>query len=1428
LNIAYPPELPVSAKREEIARALREHQVVIVSGETGSGKTTQLPKILLELGYGGGTSQADIAANSTAAGTSQASVTADPADAAPSSNVAAGAITVNTERTSSRLAPQPSRQPQGVSAADAAVHRSDTASGGPTSGHPHAVKGPATKRLPMIAHTQPRRIAARSVAERIAQELGTTLGQVVGYQVRFTDHSGPDTRLKVMTDGVLLAQIQRDPELRAYDAIIVDEAHERSLNIDFLLGYLTNLLPRRPDLKVVITSATIDSDLFARHFGPRPAAPDRPLTPAASSPASDVTISATSPASLTPNGSSTKSATKAPVKSTIASVPEPPTPGQVPTPISAPTPTATPPGSPAVPSTAPAASAPVIHVTGRTYPVEIRYRPPGQAGIPEDQPAAIVAAARELLHEGDGDILVFCSGEREIRDAADALTAIPALEVLPLFSRLSAAEQHRIFERHSRRRIVLATNVAETSLTVPGIHYVIDPGTARISRYSKATKVQRLPIEPISQASANQRAGRCGRIAKGVCIRLYTEEDFETRPQFTDPEIRRTSLAAVILQMIAVGVAHSPADVTRFPFVQPPDPSGVNDGVKLLQELGALESLEAGRTRLTEVGRALARIPLDPRLARMLVEAERLGVAREVTVIAAALSIQDPRERPLEFRAQADQLHARFNDPTSDFLSLLNLWEYLRAARQDTSSSAFRRLVRSEYLNYLRIREWQDLVKELKRALRSALRSALGSASGPMPPGDSANTRSGRQGRGRQPTVERGAGRGNGTNHNRGGGPERSAAGNSGGAKRDAAGHGGVLGLAASGGTEPGGAGGGTEPSTAGNSGGIARDKGKASAVLAEMVGRKTAVRAGGDRAASDNQASNQLAASGKVRAGGDRAALGKVRAGSKAAASGAKTEPSTEPTAGPTGQSEWPAELIHRALLTGLLSQIGLLEATKVGRSGHQPARPERRSTEAQRGTYLGARGVKFGIFPGSVLKRKSPTWVMAAELVETTRMWARTCAGINPEWVEQAAPHLARRTYAEPRWSAKRGAAVITERVVVYGLPVVAGRVVLLAHQDPALARELFIRHALVEGEWATHHPFYRRNRELLERAEQLAARSRTTGQTIWDQDLFDFYDARIPRSVVSARHFDAWWKQASRKDPDQLSFSTEILQDGALEQATADFPDQWRQGEFTLDLTYEYVFGAEQDGVTVHLPVSYANQIRAPGFDWQVPGLRQDLIAALIKTLPKPLRAELLPAKDTARQAVIALGPPEDWLGSDGAVMPLVRALSQVFYQLRGVQVPAEAWNWEGVPDHLRITFRVEAPNGRVLASGHDLRQVLEQATPEVGAAIARVVESSRRNRRGGGGEGVRGSVLGGPDAVGWDSAGGGAEVVGGVGVGAGGPAARAVADEARRTWEVPPGVTWMAEVVLVQVLGVVVPGELPVERTGGNRKRSQVIG
>jgi ATP-dependent helicase HrpA len=1047
--VVYPEQLPVSARRAEIARAISEHQVVIVAGETGSGKTTQLPKIALELGRG---------------------------------------------------------------------------------------------RDGQIGHTQPRRIAARTVAERIADELGTSIGELVGYQVRFTDESSDRTLVKVMTDGILLAQIQRDPELRAYDTLIIDEAHERSLNIDFILGYLAQLLPRRPELKVVITSATIDSARFAAHFA-SPAAPDHPD------------------------------------------------------------------GTPA----------PVVEVTGRTYPVEVRYRPlspdrptddpdeahrpatrapaapgPGPAAEDRDLMTAICEAVDELAAEGPGDVLVFLSGEREIRDAEDALRSHlgprvqdarrpDAVELLPLYGRLSAAEQHRVFQPHGTRRVVLATNVAETSLTVPGIRYVVDPGTARISRYSKATKVQRLPIEPISQASANQRSGRCGRVADGIAIRLYSEEDYASRPRFTEPEILRTSLASVILQMIAVGVAAGPDDVASFPFVDPPDVRAVRDGVQLLTELAALEAGPGG-TRLTETGRALAQLPMDPRLARMIVEGGRRGVAREVMIVAAALSIQDPRERPVEQRPQADQAHARFADPASDFLTYLNLWQYVRDAQRDLSGSAFRRLCRSEYLNYLRLREWQDVVTQLKE-----LAKPLGIAMNP---------------------------------------PRRT------------------------------------------------------------------------DRDLSAGSADREDPAT---------AARGSLRL-------------------------EWDADRIHVSLLSGLLSQIGMPEASAL--TGGAPPRgkggraPDRRG----RNEYLGARGARFAIFPGSALAKKPPAWVMAGELVETSRLWARDAARIQPEWAEDLATHLVKRSYSEPSWSSKQGAAMALERVMLYGVPIVTGRRVLFGKVDAEHARELFIRHALVEGDWTTHHAFFAENRRLLDEAEDLEARSRRRGLVVDDDALFDFYDERIPDDVVSARHFDQWWKGARRRDPDLLTFTRELLvaDDAGVDESS--FPSTWPQADLALPLTYQFQPGTDADGVTVHVPLVALARVQPDGFDWMVPGLREELVTATIRALPKPVRVQLVPAPDVARDVVAWFDAhTASWADTvrAGDAAPSFRAtFRQAVRALRDVEVPEDAVDDDRLPPHLRMTFRVVDDRGRVVDEGKDLAVLQRRLAARTQDAVSTAVRSAVR--------------------------------------------------------------------------------------------------
>ncbi len=971
MRIQFPAELPVSARREDIAAAIADHQVVIVAGETGSGKTTQIPKICLELGRGAGGRE--------------------------------GAL---------------------------------------------------------IGHTQPRRIAARSVAERIAEELGTELGDVIGYQVRFTDRTSAAGRVKVMTDGILLAELQRDRDLRRYDTLIIDEAHERSLNIDFILGYLKRLLPRRPDLKVVITSATIDVERFSRHFD----------------------------------------------------------------------------------------GAPVIEVSGRTYPVETRYRPlvarpeedeDGEVVV-RDQTEAITAAVDELFAEIDGDILVFLPGEREIRDTADALAkkaagrsgGVGGFDVVPLYSRLSAAEQHRVFEPHTRRRVVLATNVAETSLTVPGVTAVIDTGVARISRYSVRTKVQRLPIEPISQASANQRSGRCGRIEAGIAIRLYSEEDFLARPEFTEPEILRTTLASVILQMTSLGLG----DVARFPFVEPPDARNVRSGTMMLEELGALAPGESGRPRLTKIGRSLARLPIDPQLGRMLLEADRLGCLREVLVIAAALSLQDPRERPADQQAKADEKHSRFRDQRSDFMAILNLWEHLRAQQRELGSSAFRRMCRNEYLNYLRVREWQEFESQLRQ--------------------------------------------------------------------------------------------------------------------VAKQVGMTVPPRESGGARADEN--------------------------------------------------------LVHRALLAGLLSHIGQRDPDPSTGSGQR------------RRDYLGARGARFAIFPGSGVFKKQPDFVVAAELVETSRLWGRQVAAVDPIWVEQAAGHLVSRTYSEPHWSKKRAAVMARERVTLYGVPLVVDRLVGFADVDPALSRELFIRHALVYGEWHTHHRFFSKNRELLEQAEALEHRARRRDLVVDEHTLFDFYDRVIPEIVVSGVYFDTWWKATRREQPDLLTFDPAMLvHETAAEIAPGDFPDAWREGALELPLDYRYEPGAERDGVRVDVPLATLNHLGPKPFSWHVPGLREDLVVALLRSLPKRLRVSFVPAPNVAKAFLAAVPPGEE---------SLTEALSRYLLSSTGVLVPEEAWDWSKVPVHLRPTFRILDESGAVLGEGKDLEALKSPLRPSFEAAVAGAARDS----------------------------------------------------------------------------------------------------
>ena len=1218
------PDLPVSARRDEIARAIRDHQVVIVSGETGSGKTTQLPKICMQLGRG--------------------------------------------------------------------------------------VAG-------MIGHTQPRRLAARSVADRIADELGQTVGrergQVVGYQVRFTDEVGPTTLVKLMTDGILLAEIQSDPMLRRYDTLIIDEAHERSLNIDFILGYLARLLPARPDLKVIITSATIDSDRFARHFGTWEGTPGsgRLIEPA-----------------------------------------------------------------------------PVIEVSGRTYPVEIRYRPLGpttpssytseasaqQADEteiiettdvtdsgpmqlvledPDDELAtlgygmgedidvetAICHAVDELSAEGDGDILVFLPGERDIRDTEAALLdhlkgrgrragddkgARPGdIEILPLYARLTAAEQHRVFEPHRLRRVVLATNVAETSLTVPGIRYVIDPGLARISRYSNKTKVQRLPIEPVSQASANQRAGRCGRVAEGVAIRLFSQADYLSRPRFTEPEILRTSLASVILQMASLGLGA----VEDFPFLDAPDRRAVRDGVALLVEIGALaqdrETQDAApassQYRLTGIGRDLARLPIDPRLGRMLLEAERLGCASEVLVIVAALSIQDVRERPAEHQGTADASHARLADPHSDFITYLNLWRYLAVQARDLSGSAFRRMCRAEFFHYLRWREWRDVVGQLRQMAR-----ALGIGVGPV-----------------------------------------------------------------------------GEPSTG-------------DVVEAAQFG------------------------------GAQDAAVRAVLAYGQ-------------------GTASVDADQVHRSLLVGLLSYLGSWDETKRD--------------------YEGTRGTHFTIWPGSGVSGH-PAWVMTAELVETSRLFARTVARIRPEWVEPAARGLLKRSYSEPFWSVAKGAAMVRERVTLYGLTLAADREVLLgrlgdlvideavaasrshapragslealaaglvsASKDPLssgsfeprhfeelaaaregttareLAREMFIRNALVDCQWRERHTFQRRNEALVEQAREVERRSRTHGLVADEQARFRFFDDLIPEHVTSAAAFNRWWKDERREHPDLLIYPASLLMPREATSGEG-FPDRWQCGELSLPLSYEFAPGSPRDGVSMRIPIEVLERVSDAGTDWLVPGMREDLLTEAIRALPKGVRRLLAPAPDVAASVArwieqagdkpvevvvasadkaagnvkkaaspdepdplsldAAMGRLAAWGATSGKLStrnspakapkkaaqkeapeqaqadqgpeasaekptsrpltegPVLDALAHAVRVLRGVDLSEAdlAHARAHLPDHLRMTFVVTDASGKELGAGKDLaylqRSLASDANKAVRTAVRAALEEAgekqaRRNKRG----------------------------------------------------------------------------------------------
>ncbi len=940
----YPADLPVVEQADAVRQAIAEHQVVILCGETGSGKTTQLPKLCLDLGRG--------------------------------------------------------------------------------------VRG-------FVGHTQPRRIAARTVANRIAGELETELGHAVGYKIRFTDRVGPEGYIKLMTDGILLAEIQADPYLDHYDTLIIDEAHERSLNIDFLLGYLKRLLPKRRDLKLILASATIDPERFARHFD----------------------------------------------------------------------------------------EAPIVNVSGRTYPVEIRYRPPAgrdEDSRAQDQPRAILEAVDELAAEGPGDILVFLATEREIRETAEALRKHhpPGTEVLPLFARLSAAEQNRVFQPHGGRRIVLATNVAETSLTVPGIRYVIDPGYARISRYSHRSKVQRLPIEPIAQASANQRTGRCGRLGPGVCIRLYSEADFENRPAFTEPEILRTNLAAVILQMTHLGLGA----IREFPFVDPPDHRLIQDGFRLLFELGAVD----GEHQLTELGRRLARLPVDPRLGRMILAGHEHGCLPEVLVVVSALSINDPRERPADKEAAADAAHRRFQDERSDFIAYLNLWRYYQEAARHRSRNKLRELCQQEFLSGLRMREWHEIHQQLQGQLHDM---------------------------------------------------------------------------------------------------GLLKDE--RSPRSAEELDK-----------------------------GGGYAQL-------------------------------------HQAVLTGLLGQIGLREDDKA---------------------YLGARHRRFQIFPGSALRKKGPKWIMAAELVETRRVFARTVARIDPEWVEPAAQHLLHREYLEPHWDPEQGKVMAYEKVTLYGLILRSRKRVHYGPINPAVARILFIQEGLIGGRYPVEAPFIVHNRAQVEEVEALEAKSRRRDLLVPPETLEAFYAERLPSDVYTVQALESWRRAAEKADPSILHLRREdLMQHDAAGISGARFPDQLSTVGVTLPLRYHFEPGSEADGVTVVVPLPVLNQLRPERFTWLVPGLLEEKITLLIKALPKYLRRNFVPAPDFARACFEALAPADD--------RALEPALSEQLKRMTGVDVPPDVWSSAGLADHLIMRFHVVDTAGEMVAVGRDLEALKTELSAEATASFQR---------------------------------------------------------------------------------------------------------
>ncbi len=936
---SYPEGLPVSERVGDIRKALDEHQVIIVAGETGSGKTTQLPKICLNAGRG--------------------------------------------------------------------------------------TRG-------LIGHTQPRRIAARSVSARIAEELGPEAGRQVGYQVRFTDTTSEQTRLKVMTDGILLAEVQHDRFLDAYDTIIIDEAHERSLNIDFLLGYLKQLLPKRPDLKIIITSATIEVGRFSEYFH----------------------------------------------------------------------------------------KAPVIEVSGRTFPVEVRYRP--LAGDDEQRDLgwgdAVVSAVEEIEnHERSerkppGDVLVFLPGEGEIRTLSKQLrhADLRHTEVLPLYSRLSAREQNRVFHSHAGRRIVLSTNVAETSLTVPGIRYVIDTGMARISRYSVRSKIQRLPVEAISQASANQRAGRCGRVAPGICFRLYDESDFVGRDAYTDPEILRTNLASVILQMVTLGLG----DIRHFPFLEAPENRQINDGYKLLEELGAVNA----KRKVTGLGRTMARLPLDPRLARMLVTASEQGSLAELLVIIAGLSVQDPRERPQDKQQAADQAHSQWNDKESDFVTLLNLWNHFEEQRQDLSQNQLARYCKKQFLSWMRMREWRDVHRQLTLLCREQ-----------------------------------------------------------------------------------------------------------------------------------------------------------KFNLNSKTAS----------------------YEAVHKAVLAGLLGQV----ATKI-----------------EKKEYLATRNRKVLIFPGSKVSKSAPKWIMAAEIVETSRVFARVVAKIEPEWVEPLGEHVVKYHYSEPHWEQKRAQVMAFERVSLYGLDVISQRRVPYARVEPEECRQLFIRRALVEGDFRTKAPFIARNRELLETVADLENKTRRRDLLVDDEQLVGFYDERLPADVVSGRHFESWWKSLSAEELKAMVLTeADILQRPLDQQELERYPDELEWEGARYPLSYQFEPTGDEDGVTVQVPLMALKQLPEHRLEWLVPGLVREKCIALIKGLPKSVRRNFVPVPDFVDAALENMMPSNE---------PLTETLANQLRRMTGVRVDPGDWPTETLPRHLRMNLKVVGEGGQVIAQGRDpdvLQQKLEKQAEKALAEV-----------------------------------------------------------------------------------------------------------